>query len=600
MRLDIKAINTANEEAKSQQALLGKKINRIGTFRLLAALLAVLGFIGGIKEASSLYYGVGVLGVVFFVWLLFKHGQANNEMAYIESKLAVLERYRGRLNSDWKTFEQDGHQFLRPEDTISNDLDIFGKSSLYQYLSTAHTIHGQEALAKALTAPDLSADAIVSRQEAVAELVERWSLAVHFEGVSAMVSGRKQHLTKETVEQFLKYAERGNAPLASWLRLAAWILPVVTIGAVVLALLGIVPGVIPTVGICLQLALGMGLYGSAMAVLEPLFALHHCIASYQRLFEILEKESFSSAYLKELQKRLLAGDGAFKSIGKLRKIGEAVNLRYNIFLYWPACGLLMWNFHCLLALDRWQREYGKRMRHWLEAVGEFECLLSLAVLPQVKKTTVFPAVRSEQKPYLRVEAIAHPLIEESKVVANSIALEAQTCVITGSNMSGKTTFLRSIGVNLVLAYAGGAVCAGEFETSLMKVFTSMRVHDDVSQGISTFYAEILRIKTMVEYSAKRQPMLVLIDEIFKGTNSADRLIGASAVIRRLSQSWIIALVSTHDFELCDLEKDPQVRAVNYHFSEHYVEDQIVFDYLMRQGRCQTTNAQQLMRMAGIM
>jgi DNA mismatch repair ATPase MutS len=167
-------------------------------------------------------------------------------------------------------------------------------------------------------------------------------------------------------------------------------------------------------------------------------------------------------------------------------------------------------------------------------------------------------------------------------------------------MSGKTTFLRSIGVNMALAYAGGPVCAKNFETTCMALFTSMRIQDDVSQGISTFYAELLRIKTMVQYSVHKRPMLLLIDEIFKGTNSADRIIGAKETIKKLSQPWIISMISTHDFELCELSDNEDVKAVNYHFSEYYVNDEIRFDYIIKKGRCKTTNAKHLMRMAGIL
>ena len=166
-------------------------------------------------------------------------------------------------------------------------------------------------------------------------------------------------------------------------------------------------------------------------------------------------------------------------------------------------------------------------------------------------------------------------------------------------MSGKTTFLRSIGINLVLSYAGGPALASEFKTSVMKVLTSIRVEDNVNKGISTFYAELLRIKDMTEYNKNKMPMICLIDEIFKGTNSADRIICAAEAIKKLSQPWSITLVSTHDFELCNLESDDNINAVNYHFAEYYENGEIKFDYNIQDGRCVTTNAKMLLKMAGI-
>ena len=167
-------------------------------------------------------------------------------------------------------------------------------------------------------------------------------------------------------------------------------------------------------------------------------------------------------------------------------------------------------------------------------------------------------------------------------------------------MSGKTTFMRTIGVNCILAYAGAPVCANKMIVSNMKIFTSMRVQDDVSKGISTFYAEVLRIKQIIEYSYKNEPMLVLIDEIFKGTNSADRIVGATEIIKALNKEHIICLVSTHDFELCSLVEKAEILGSNYHFEEFYRNNELHFDYKIKPGRCRTTNAKHILRMAGLM
>ena len=600
MGLQLEAIEKQRQQAIAEQAAWEKQAGRIGAARLAAMLVVFLGLIVGVKDDRPIYYGLAIAALVVFVLLLFKHQQIKNRAAHAKEVEKVLARYASRFGSEWQSFDDDGSRFLKQEEPQSVDLDIFGPASVYQYLSVAHTLHGQQALARALRLPQDTPEQLKERQEAVQELAENWPLAVQFEALSAGALGGRSHLNMEAVERFLKYGEKSGGELPRAQYLLSWILPIATLVSIVLALFQVISGFWPAAGIAAQLALSMLGYGQAMNVLEPLFSLHNSISAYQGLFSELEQAEFKSPYLKKLHDQLSSQSGATQGIKELHQIGEAVNLRYNILLYWPACGLLMWNHHCVTALARWKSRYGRKMRQWMEAVGEFEALLSLAVLCQVKEQWCFPAIVENAQPVLRGEAMAHPLLVEKQAVANSVTLKAQTCVITGSNMSGKTTFLRSIGVNLVLAYAGGPVCAQAFEASVMKVFTSMRVHDDVSQGISTFYAELLRIKQMVEYSQKHRPMLVLIDEIFKGTNSADRLVGAKAVITQLAKPWCITLVSTHDFELCDLDKDPAVKAVNYHFSEYYVDDQIRFDYLMQPGRCQTTNAKQLMRMAGLL
>ena len=205
-----------------------------------------------------------------------------------------------------------------------------------------------------------------------------------------------------------------------------------------------------------------------------------------------------------------------------------------------------------------------------------------------------------QIPKFNFEDLRHPLIVEEKGIGNDLGVEGNTCIITGSNMSGKTTFLRSIGVNLALAYAGAPVVAKQFTTSYMEVFTSMRIEDRVDEGISTFYAELLRIKEMIEYSERHLPMLTLIDEIFKGTNSADRILGATETIKKLGKPWLNVMVTTHDFELCNLAGEGKRKVVNYHFEEYYEDNQIRFDYKLKNGRCKTTNAKYLLRMVGIL
>jgi DNA mismatch repair ATPase MutS len=229
-----------------------------------------------------------------------------------------------------------------------------------------------------------------------------------------------------------------------------------------------------------------------------------------------------------------------------------------------------------------------------------EVRISLAVPAQVREVVCWPVIKAAPEPQITATDLMHPLIREGQAIGNDVSFKSGIAIITGSNMSGKTTLLRTLGVNAVLAYAGAPVAAAACTLSLMRIFTSMRVGDNIGTGESTFYAELKRIREMIEYVHRQRPMLALIDEIFKGTNSADRIVGAEATLRKLHLPWVLALVSTHDFELCELENDPVVQATNHHFSEYYVKDRIFFDYKMKSGRCQTTNARYLLRMAGIL
>jgi DNA mismatch repair ATPase MutS len=227
-----------------------------------------------------------------------------------------------------------------------------------------------------------------------------------------------------------------------------------------------------------------------------------------------------------------------------------------------------------------------------------EALSSLAVIGHMYPQWTYPTF-SQTGMRFEAKGLGHPLIPKDSCVRNDFKINRGTCVITGSNMSGKTTLLRTVGINLVLAYAGAPVFADKLECAVMGIFTSMRVHDDLGSGISTFYAELLRIKMIIDHSRRKLPMIYLIDEIFMGTNSADRITGARSVLKNLSKSWIIGMISTHDFELCDLEQESNVNVENYHFVETYSNNEILFDYKLRPGRSRTTNAKYLMKMVGI-
>jgi hypothetical protein len=338
--------------------------------------------------------------------------------------------------------------------------------------------------------------------------------------------------------------------------------------------------------------------GVAGQAVMPMISFGYIIEDYIRMFEMIAQEDFESDILKDIKKCISKDSGALGAIKKLEGISSAFNIRYNPIVHQVLCGLTLWDFHLGIMMDKWKDKNGDKVEGWIKAISAMEELLSFAVIGRTREVC-YPQVSKNERVNVACENMRHPLIAPDSVVANDASFNGGTIIITGSNMSGKTTFLRTLGVNLVLAYAGAPVCASSMNADYMKIFTSMRVTDDVSNGISTFYAEILRIKTMVEYKKQGKPMLCLIDEIFKGTNSADRIVGASQVIKKLSDDYSMTIVSTHDFELCDLKDDKGREADNYHFEEYYEGDQLKFDYKKKNGRCTTTNAMAILKMAGL-
>lgn len=581
-------------ETENEWLKLDKQKGHIGNLRLLAAVIAVVGLGFWWKQSSILGAGLLIIGVVSFFALVRFDGRLNDQVRLLEARKTVLKRYLDRYDNGWYQFSDTGEEYLDESFTNGIDLDIFGPRSVFQYINIAHTMHGRDLLADALKGKFMND--LAARQECVAELAADLEGAVRLETVAQKAMGGKLG-ERKYVEKFLQSLRRRDENMAVKNALS-FVLPITTIVAIIGAFLGMMDAKAAVVLILLQLFLSLNASAAVKEKLDMLYEMYRPLEAYSQLVKVLAEKNFKSPYLQKEVAKLQNKGGAQEGLRKLSQISGMLKMQ-NSLLYLPLCGLLMWNYHSLRLYNNWCEKYAKETEKWLEAIGNFEALYSLAMIKYVKENSTLPEITETKAPYLKMSKAVHPLLQESQAVANSFAIDGGLAVITGSNMSGKTTFLRTIGVNLTLAYAGGFVCAQEFAAAEMRLMTSMRISDDVSRGISTFYGELLRIKGMVEYAKMRRPMLALIDEIFKGTNSADRIIGAEETLKTLNKPWVLTLVSTHDFELCDLANREGIKGINYHFEEHYVEGNLKFDYTIKPDRCRTSNAQALMRLVGI-
>jgi DNA mismatch repair protein hexA len=349
----------------------------------------------------------------------------------------------------------------------------------------------------------------------------------------------------------------------------------------------------------LNMALALVFYPRTQRVLAPLGRMAQELRLYGNIFRALERAPLRGDALRETLAPLSTPMRATRAQSSLTRLADCVAMRRNFVFFVLANALFLWDFHCRAYFARWRSRAGAAAPGWLEVWAEMEVLLSLAMIGHTREVHAFPTFLDEASPRLVARDAMPFVLTEEAGTPNDADLSAGTLVITGSNMSGKTTYMRVLGSNMVLAYAGAPVCAKFFALTPMAVYTSIQIQDDLAGGISTFYAELLRIKKMMAYSRKGRPMLILIDEIFRGTNSADRIVGAREAIRHLTLPHAITIVTTHDFELCDLGKEG-IPIRNAHFEEHYEGDRILFDFKIREGRCRTTNAQYLLRMAGIL
>jgi DNA mismatch repair ATPase MutS len=584
------AYNTNHEKMESYSNRLSNL--RLGFF-LVAVLLTVLAF----SYLNRIYGYISLsLMLVLFTALLVFHEKVIKRADYYCRMAEINQKCLQRITGEWVGFSDNGLEFQNHGHRYSSDLDVFGQASLFQWINTTNSYHGREYLRKLLENPVRDKESIKNRQNAVRELASNLELCQTLQG-KAMDSGDYM----KNPEKLFAYAEDSKRLFSQkWPEYLFYILPLITLVAIFFSYYNpLFSGYIPLAFITIQLIVNFGSKNQINDVLDTTFAYKTKVGIYQGLLELLEKQEFTAAYLLELKTDLFCDDlTASQQIKGLDKIVGAVAFKYNPIIHFIINNLFFWDFHCVFALEKWKARSGLSLRKWINNLGIFEALASLAMISQLNPEWCFPEFKKGHL-ILSADDMGHPLINSQQRVNNDLKLDNQIAVITGSNMSGKTTLLRTIGVNLVLAYAGAPVCARKFDCTIMDVFTSMRISDDLHSGISTFYAELLRIKMIIDFSKNEQDMIFLVDEVFRGTNSRDRVTGARNVLLNLNKPWAIGLISTHDYELCDLENDNSGRITNYYFIESYTEDQIKFDYLLKPGSCKTSNAKYLMKMAGI-
>lgn len=585
------------EEFTKQKEALEDYSNRLSNLRLGlfigAALLIILAFV----YVGKLWGAIGLLiAVPMFLALLMFHDRVIRQAEYYKNMAEINRQCLQRMDGKWLRFTDTGTEYCNDEHPYSNDLDIFGQASLFQWLNTTNTWHGRETLQELLLNPPKDLPDIQKRQSAIRELASKLDLyqALQCEGMN---SGDY----KNNPEKLFIYAEDQRTYFTRpWLKSLFYILPVMTLLAIIISInLPALPPAVPLSLVVLQLLVNLWNGKRVNKILASVYAYKTKVSVYHRLLELVEKQEFADPYLRELQQVFFnEQEAASRQLNRLDKIVGAVAFQYNPIIYFVINTLFFWDIHCLFALERWKKTAGLSLRQWINNIGIYEALGSLAMIAGLHPEWCFPSFEPAGL-MVAADDLGHPLISDLQRVNNNLQIENQIAVITGSNMSGKTTLLRTIGVNLVLAYAGAPVCAQKFTCTIMEIYTSMRVSDDLSSGISTFYAELLRIKMIIDFSKEEADMIFLIDEVFRGTNSLDRVAGARNVLLNLNRPWIIGMISTHDYELCELEKDPSGRIKNYHFVESYTDEQIDFDYLLKNGPCTTSNARYLMKMAGI-
>lgn len=582
----------ARETDLAEKRRLDRRGQMLSWLRLTTFFLCLLALAAAWDTGALEIYLVAVALACCFTALLRRHGRLFEQRLLLESHIAALSNFLARFSGEWRSFPVTGAEYLKDELPQAQDLSLFGADSIYQYLCAARTKAGRDRLADALSPFPADLALARKRQKAVEELIARPRLVLDLTAAAALLPDG--HDTKPLLAALQRNTEKPYAGTA----FIAWVLPAALALAIVGASLSLIGWTMPAMLVLLQFLIAFALGRRTASAQKPLAAMHRELRLYERLFSRLEDATFQSPHLIALQAQLKAG-GAARSLRRLAALADHAHTRHNLIFLLLANAFFLSDLHFAHRIAHWQEKTAAHLGDWLAVWAETEVLLSLSTVGLVREMYAFPELLEDASPRLEAKNLTHLLIPEEKAVPNDIDATAGTRIITGSNMSGKTTYLRTIASACVLAYAGAPVPGERLCLSPLHIFTSIRVTDDAAHGLSTFYAEILRIKSMMAFKEKSLPMLIVIDEIFKGTNSADRLIGAREAISRLTGADFITLVSTHDFELCEIESDA-APVTNWHFEESYEDDKLLFDYKIKEGRCTTRNAQYLLKMAGIM
>lgn len=572
-------------------------INFISVLRLIV-FASVICFATYFYIIKRYYLSVIILTILgmLFISLINKHSRLKYNKNCSRMICEINEDSLKRLKGEWKSFQDIGEEFINDNHNYLKDLDIVGKGSLFQYINVASTYLGREKLKEILSAPNYNIEEIYDRQKAVKELSDCLGWRQRFMAEGKIISKRK-----ENPELLFKWAKEVSSLFCNKsFILMSRILPVITIGTILICLLvSGIPNYVPFIPIVIQIIILKSKAKECNRILSLIYKYKNDIEEYSKMISIIEKKKFKSKYLLKLQESLIE-KGELSATQKINKLCSLTNLisdRANFF-YHLINVVTLWEYHLLIRFEEWKKDSGKSIEKWFKVIADVEALSSLATLKHDHPEWIMPEIRDSALVF-KSKNIGHPLLTK-KPICNDLEMgkEKSILLITGSNMSGKSTLLRTTGINLVLAYAGGPVCAESLSCSIMNIYTCMRISDNLEENVSSFYAELLRIRQLMDATKRKEPVFFLLDEIFRGTNSKDRHTGARVLIEKLSKEKALGLISTHDLELSDIEQSNS-KIKNYHFREFYENDQIKFDYKLRPGVSTTRNAIYLMKIAGI-
>lgn len=561
----------------------------------LVSFLAMAAFIYGACTMPYvlLFIALAVVCAAVYVFALIRDGRCIRDMERMDALIKACQNELGYLKGDFRAFD-DGARYASPEHEFAYDLDIFGPDSLFQRINRTRTEEGSDRLARKLSVLETDIETIKANQQAINDLSGRFDWRLRFMA-GEQVQSKFVQLCREMSSKSLS-----NAPVSPVGKIQH-LIPYASSALTLLALLGYIcdwwPGVWFSLLFFMQLAVCVIRGKKMQHTILATDKLHHEFKGYLDLLREIQQEPFQAEALKHLQKQLFEGpENSIRAFRQLTRLQNLFDQRSNALMYVVLNGMFLYDLLLQRKFDEWMTRYLPHVETWVDQVSEFDALVSLGNYAANNPNNTIPQILTEATdPVIRACDTYHPFLAHKQPVTNSFTLDKKRiAIVTGANMAGKSTFLRTIGVNYILATTGAPVCAREFGFSIVSLFSSMRTADNLSRDISYFHAELLRLKQLIQHVRHQDYTLIILDEILKGTNSKDKLQGSILFLNEIARYNMSALIATHDLELARLEEKDASLYQNYCFEIELAHD-IRYSYRIQKGVAQNLNASYLLQ-----
>lgn len=580
---------------KRQLQQVKKQIFRISMLRLALFITGIAGVYFFFNQTTLLIICICLTFLPLFI-LVKIHNRFFIRKEWLETQARIIQEELQALSGDYSSFE-DGKEYVNPEHPYSFDLDIFGRRSLFQSINRTCTFFGKNRLAKWLQNHLHEKTSIEKRQEMVREISEHTLFREQFR-----VAGLVHHGQSSDGEKIQAWSQSPAQYLhAGWVKAFIWGVPVINSLLLITSLAGWTSFSWLGLSFGIFLVLSFGIIKRATYIQETYGKQLKSLNGYARLIALAKAENWKSAGMQELMERFnLNGQSPIQALQQLSKELDRLDLRNNQFLYVLLEGSIFFQLQEIVRIERWKVRYGQHISEWLETVGELDALCSLGTFAYNHPQYTYPELTEKPFCFLATQ-MGHPLMPASQCVKNDAAIPSCPffLIITGANMAGKSTYLRTIGVNYLLACIGAPVCCERLKLYPNQLITSLRTSDSLSDNESYFFAELKRLKRIIDLLNQGQQLFIILDEILKGTNSMDKQKGSFDLIRQFMQLKANGIIATHDLLLGSLIKQFPEEIRNYCFEADIKENELTFSYKLREGVAQNMNACFLMKKMGI-